>query len=97
MSKEHIDNTLSRLRSFYEKAAAIIDAIEPGKKIPATNLAKSLASEMDKTGAQLYPLLLELLKDYPGVDVRRGAQGGIYKLLPGESRKISKTEETVIG
>jgi hypothetical protein len=47
-------------------------------------LADELAKEIGMTGPQLYPTLKFLFQGYPGVDVRAGAHGGIYKLLPGE-------------
>lgn len=95
MNKDHVEATLSRLRVTLEKASDRIDAIPPGQKIPATELAAILAKELGKTGPQFYPILKELLEGYPGVDVRAGAHGGIYKLLPGEvpgqKKKATKT------
>jgi len=84
MNKAHVDLTLAKLRPILEKASARIEAIPPGQKIPATELASQLAKEIGKTGPQFYPILKELLEGYPGIDVRAGAHGGIYKLLPGE-------------
>jgi hypothetical protein len=87
MNKQHVDDTLNVIRVFFEKASTQIEAIAPGEKIPATTLADDIAKEHGMTGAQLYPVLLFLFKDYPGVDLRKGAQGGIYKLKPGETKK----------
>ncbi len=79
-SKLHIDNVLNaRLRPLYEKAAARIDAIPPGEKIPATKLAEEIGKDIGMTGPQIYPLLRFLFEDFPGVTVKRGAQGGIFK------------------
>lgn len=84
MNKQHVENTLNKLRPILEKVSARIEAIPPGQKIAATELAKEIARDLGKTGPQFYPILKELLEGYPGVDVRAGAHGGIYKLLPGE-------------
>lgn len=82
----HIEEALNEVRALFMKAATRIEAIKPGEKIPATTLAEELAKEQspDMTGPQLYPTLKILLDKYPGVDIRRGAHGGIYRLLPGE-------------
>jgi hypothetical protein len=98
MNKQHVDNTLALIRPILEKASTRIEAIPPGQKIPATALADELAKEMGMTGPQLYPTLKFLFNDYPGVDVRAGAHGGIYKLLPGEvkgqKKKSTKTVDS---
>ena len=84
--QQHIEKALGEVRVLFDKVVARIEAIKPGEKIPATRLAEELAKEQspDMTGPQLYPTLKILLDGYPGVDVRRGAHGGIYRLLPGE-------------
>ncbi len=84
MNKQQVDLTLAKIRPILEKASARIEAITPGQKIPATTLAAELAKEIGMTGPQLYLTLKFLFQGYPGVDVRAGAHGGIYKLLPGE-------------
>lgn len=95
MNKTHVDLTLAKIRPILEKASTRIEAIPPGQKIPATALADELAKEIGMTGPQLYPTLKFLFQGYPGVDVRAGAHGGIYKLLPGEvpgqKKKSTKT------
>lgn len=78
-SKQHIENTLAKLRPIFEKAAERIDALKPGEKIPATALAEDIAKAHGMSGPQLYPTLKFLFDDYPGVDVRKGAHGGIIK------------------
>jgi len=75
----HIDIALAKIKVVFERASQKIDALKSGEKIPATTLAKELAEEIGMTGPQLYPTLLFLIKDYPGVDVKRGAHGGIVK------------------
>lgn len=97
--QEHREQALSEVRAFFDKAIERIEAIKPGEKIPATQLAEDLAKEQspDLTGPQVYPTLKILLDKYPGVDVRRGAHGGIYRLLPGEvaGQKKSAAKPTV--
>ena len=80
-SKTHIEKVMSeRILPIFEKAAARIDALKPGEKVPATELAKELAAEVGMTGPQLYPTLKLLFDNYPGVVVKKGAHGGIEKL-----------------
>ena len=81
-NKDHIENSISIIRAIFEKASDRIEAINPGDKIPATKLAEDLAQEIGMKGAQLYPTLLFLFKDYPNRELRRGAHGGIYNPLP---------------
>lgn len=95
MNKQHVDATIARIRPILEKASARIEAIPPGQKIPATALADELAKELGMTGPQLYPTLKFLFTGYPGVDVRAGAHGGIYKLLPGEVAGQKKSTKAV--
>ena len=78
-NQEHIDESLNKIRNIFEQASSRIEALQPGQKIPATTLAADLAKEVGMTGPQLYPVLLFLFKGYPGVEIRKGAHGGIYK------------------
>jgi hypothetical protein len=78
-SNQHIDNVLSNIRSIFVKAQERIDALKPGEKIPATKLAEDIAKEIDMTGSTLYPTLKFLFDGYPGIDVKRGAHGGLVK------------------
>lgn len=80
MSEQHIDNSLDKIRTIFIKAHQRIDALKPGEKIPATVLAAELGKEIGVPGPQLYPTLKFLFDGYPGVEVRRGAHGGIIKL-----------------
>lgn len=80
--QNHIDETVAELRALFVKAATRIEAIRPGEKIPATALAEELAKELGMTQPQLYPTLKFLFDKYPGVEIRRGAHGGIYRPLP---------------
>lgn len=79
---QHLNEVLNnKIRPLLEEAADVIDALEPGEKIPATELAKQVAERHGMTGPQFYPTLLFMVRDYPGVEVKRGAKGGIYKPL----------------
>lgn len=91
-NKQHTDNVLANIRVIFEKVNQRIDALKPGEKIPATTLAADLAKEIGMTGPQLYPTLKFLLNDdYPEVDIRKGAHGGIIKLAPGEAKSKTKS------
>jgi len=92
---KHIEDSLNEVRALFMKAAVQIEAIKPGEKIPATELAKMLAKEQGMTGPQLYPTLKIVLDDFPGVVIRRGAHGGIYRPLPDEGKAVVVTDESV--
>jgi hypothetical protein len=79
VNTSHIESALSNIRSIFEKASERIEALKPGEKVAATELAKELGKEIGMTGPQLYPTLKFLFDGYPGVDVKRGACGGIIK------------------
>ena len=78
--KKHIESSLDKIRVIFQKASEKIEALKVGQKIPATVLADDIAKDCDMTGPQLYPTLLFLIRGYPGVEVKRGAHGGIYKI-----------------
>lgn len=80
MSKQHIELTLNKIQSIFEKASAKIDALSSGQKLLATKLAEEIGKEYNIPGPVLYPTLKLLLDNYPGVSVKRGAHGGIIKL-----------------
>jgi len=77
---KHIETSLNKIRVIFEKASGKIEALKVGQKIPATVLADDIAKDCDMTGPQLYPTLLFLIRGYPGVEIKRGAHGGIYKI-----------------
>jgi len=88
--KQHIENALNEIRvQIFDKAAARIDALKENEKVPATTLAEEIAREIvlpngkRMTSPQIYPTLKFLLKGYPGVEISRGAHGGIKKLPKG--------------
>jgi hypothetical protein len=86
---KHLEDSLANIRSIFEKVAAQIAAIKPGEKVPATKLAEDIAKEYGMTGPQLYPTLKFILNDkYPGVEIRKGAHGGVYKLDPTKPKTV---------
>ncbi|HEY5267566.1 MAG TPA: hypothetical protein VII94_00325 [Candidatus Saccharimonadales bacterium] len=96
--EQHINDVLDKVRTLLVAAATRIEAIKPGEKIPATDLAKELGRERGMTGPQLYPILkfAEYLDEYPGVIIRKGARGGIYRPLPGETLAKPVTDGDVV-
>lgn len=78
-AQDHVEVAVDRVRNLYLKAVARIEALRPGEKVPATELAKELAAEVGMTGPQLYPTLKFLFDGYPGVEIKKGAHGGIVK------------------
>jgi hypothetical protein len=96
MNEKHIAASLDKIRKIFEKASSRIEALKPGEKIPATVLADQIAKEENMNGPQLYPTLLFLIKNYPGpFKIKKGAQGGIYRLLDSEL-KLSETSDLEI-
>lgn len=94
---DHIESRVAHIKSLFVSAATRIERLHPGEKIPATQLSEEIAKELrtnsnDKgpTGAVLYPTLKILFDNYPGVEIKRGAHGGIMRPLP----KTVSTEET---
>ena len=82
-----MNNGLDKIRVIFEKASNRIDALAPGEKIPATELANQLAEDLNMTGPQLYPVLRFLFDGYPGILVKKGAHGGLIKPLPDDTNK----------
>lgn len=80
LNTKHIEDSLNKIRIIFEKASQRIEDLKKDEKIPATKLAEELAKEIDMTGPQLYPTLKFLFDGYPGVEIKRGAHGGIVKL-----------------
>lgn len=77
---KHIEDTLSKIRELYVAAHQRIEFMKPGQRMAATLLADELARIYGTTGPQIYPVLSLLLKEYPGIKVKRGPTGGIIKL-----------------
>jgi len=79
---EHIETALIEIRELFMATAQRIEAIKPGETYPATKLAKEIATELQGDGPPVYPILLKLTKNYPGIVVKRGKTGGIHRPLP---------------
>lgn len=80
LNNKHIEDSLNKIRIIFEKASQRIEDLNKDEKVPATKLAEDLAKEVGMTGPQLYPTLKFLFDGYPGVEIKRGAHGGIVKL-----------------
>jgi len=80
MNTKHIEDSLNKIRVIFEKASQRIEDLKKDEKVPATKLAEDLAKEIGMTGPQLYPTLKFLFDSYPGVEIKKGAHGGIIKL-----------------
>jgi len=87
----HIELRITELRDFWMKAAERIENIKVGEKIPATTMAEELASERGSTSSRVYPWLKMLTEDYPGVVVRAGRFGGIYR--PALDKSPTQTDD----
>lgn len=86
---KHLEDSMATVRAIFEKVVARVAAIKPGEKRPATELAQEIAKEYGMTGPQLYPTLKFILNEkYPGVEIRKGAHGGVYKLDPNKPAKV---------
>lgn len=79
MNQKHIEDSLAKIRTIFEEASTVIEALKPGEKVAATALAENIAKSHGMTGPQLYPTLKFLFDKYPGVDIKKGAHGGIIK------------------
>jgi hypothetical protein len=79
--EQHIDNALNtKIRPLLVEAAQLIEALKPGEKIPATELASRLGAMHGMNKSSIYPVLKFMFDGYPGVEIRKGAGGGIKKL-----------------
>lgn len=91
----HLDKAINEVRDLFTAAALRIEALKPGEKIPATQLAQELGVERGMTGAQAYPILKILLNSsYPGVKILKGAHGGIMKNKPEQPIEASSNSAT---
>ena len=68
----HIDSSLLEIRAIFIKTAERIEALAPGEKIAATELAEQIGKEYNIQGPMLYPTLKFLFNGYPRIDVKRG-------------------------
>lgn len=100
MNAQHVEDSLAKIRTIFEKASVRIESLKPGEKVPATELAAELAQDVIQpngkpmTGPQLYSTLKFLFDGYPGVAVRKGAHGGIIKLDPNAVAAVPATDDS---
>ena len=80
MNKDHVEKSLNKIRVMFERTSERIESMKSGEKIAATKLVAEIAQEFGLTGPALYPILLYVIRDYPGVEITRGAHGGVKKL-----------------
>ena len=88
-AQEHIEDTLQKFREIFEKISAKIERMKPGEKILATQLAGEVAQDYKMSTAQIYPIFLHLIRGYPGIEQKRGAKGGIFKLGDSKGSGVS--------
>ena len=79
-TETHIEETLNKFRGWFHSASEKIDVLKPGEHIAATKLAEDIGTANGMTWAQFYPFLRVMLNGYPGVLVKTGSKGGIWKL-----------------
>lgn len=77
---DHIELSLAKIRVIFSDVSDYIEKMTPGQRVPATVLAAEIAKKHNMTGAQLYPVLQFVFKDFPGTIKRAGVKGGIEKL-----------------
>jgi hypothetical protein len=77
---EHTEKKLAMIRSIFEDASTVIDAIIPGERIGAAKLAESIGMKYGISGPTLYHTLKLLLDGYPNTVMRLGPKGGLEKL-----------------
>jgi len=94
MTKQYVDDVLALIRPFFDEVQAHIETMKVGDKVPATVLAQQIAERHGMTGPQLYPTLKFFFDNCPELEVRRGAHGGLFKVLGGKPVVI-KTTDTI--
>jgi hypothetical protein len=88
---KHLEDSLNSIRVIFEKVMSRVAALNPGERLPATELAQDLAKEHGMSGPALYPTLKFILTDrFPGCEIRKGAHGGIYKIDPNATASKKK-------
>jgi hypothetical protein len=84
---QHIDDVLTNgIRPLMQDASDILEALKPGERMPATELAKRVAEKHGTTGAAIYPVLLFLFNGYPNFKKSRGARGGLERVSASEEK-----------
>jgi hypothetical protein len=93
MSSKYVEDTLNMIRPFFDEVQTHLDTMKVGDKVPATKLAERIAERHGMTGPQLYPTLKFFFDNCPELEVRRGAQGGLFKVeLKAADTAVAPTE-----
>lgn len=92
MNKQYVDDVLALIRPYFDEVQAHLNIMKVGDKVPATALAKQIAERHGMTGPQLYPTLKFFFDNCPELEVRRGAHGGLFKVLPGKPVVVETTD-----
>lgn len=81
----HIEKALANIRVFFVEASKRIEAVKVGETISSTGLVQSLAKEasvdLDKEicAGTLYPVMMQMFKNYPSVTCKTGKGGGLKR------------------
>lgn len=79
--KDHISFFCNEwLKEILTEASVYIENMEANKTKPATKLAGEIGDKFSLSQQEAYSILVHFFKEYPGVEVRKGAHGGIRKL-----------------
>lgn len=82
-----IETALNTIRTYFQEASTVIEALQGDDKVAATRLAETIALKHGTTKAAMYPVLKVLFDVYPNVDITAGAHGGIRKRKPSSEVK----------
>jgi len=80
----HIQNALRNVEKLFRHSCYCIEKIPLNSKRPATELARDVGSQHGYTGPEVYPTLLFLFKNYPNIEIKRGAHGGLKRIKESE-------------
>lgn len=77
---QHVEESLNKVRDIFNQVVLKIDSLQVGEKITANKLAEQIAVGFGMTGPQIYTVIKLLINpSYPGVEIKTGREGGIYK------------------
>ena len=69
----HIDFSLQKIESIFNSTSTILQGMSLGETTTRTSLSHRVAPSYALTGAFLYPTLMFLFRDYPGMEI--GSKG----------------------
>lgn len=80
-TEEHMNQSLSYVKTMYCHAINRIEAIPKGEKLTQTDLLKHVAEKMNTTPANIYYFVKVLLKNYPNKVIKeKGIGAGIFNV-----------------